>query len=509
MASVSFENSSEILPVEPSSDTSFLKNVLLRILLTGPLRFKGLITLPFLTRLFVTRELYGVWGQIIVVKIVLSGLVTLRLETAVVRYLSGEPDAKRIIRGVLGVTALCSIALMLILLSFGESISRVVFRFEKYHTLFLPVAVWIFVSASMQVGLAVLRSREKIVSLSIREALSAVWMVVSVTIAYWLQLDMVTLIVLCILGDVALLAWVLAQIGFALPKVFSYKSFYLNRKYIVYSLPLVAGFLLLWITNSIDRFVIVHMLGLDNVATYGVMSQYCTLLTAVLNPINFVLFPKVAACWEAKDKSGVQRYFSQAFALSFLLGAPCIVGLWAISDGVIPLLAGREYLASPLVILFILLSLLLARIYVGNQYVFHLLNKTYLLPFIYGATAAMSFGLCYVFTLRWGLVGAGLSRFVTFLAAASILSIVVRRKIPSTIPFAVCLKAAGAALAMGGVVYWLPKTTWPQLLICIAAGASVYFGLLFLLGVLKLSMLLHLKDSALSSFGRIQAKPIE
>ena len=151
MAFVNHESSSEALPAEPSSDTSFLRNVLLRIVLTGPLRFKGLIILPFLTRLF-PRELYGVWGQVIVVKIVLSGLVTLRLETAVVRYLSGEPDAKRIIRGVLAVTALCSLALMLILLSFGESISRVVFGVEKYHTLFLPVALWIFVSASMREG---------------------------------------------------------------------------------------------------------------------------------------------------------------------------------------------------------------------------------------------------------------------------------------------------------------------------------------------------------------------
>ena len=129
MASVSFENSSEVLPAERPSDTGFLKNILLRILLSGPLRFKALIILPLLTRLF-PRELYGVWGQIAAVKIVLSGLVTLRLETAIVRYLSGEPDAKRIIRGVLAVTALCSLALMLILLSFGESISRLVFGVE-------------------------------------------------------------------------------------------------------------------------------------------------------------------------------------------------------------------------------------------------------------------------------------------------------------------------------------------------------------------------------------------
>ena len=116
--------------------TGFTGNIFLRILLTVPLRFKGVILIPLLTSLF-PKEVYGVWIQIILLRDLLAGLTTIRLDTALVRYLEGESDATRAIKMIFTVTLFCSLALLALLMLLGRLLSQIAFKIALFISSFL------------------------------------------------------------------------------------------------------------------------------------------------------------------------------------------------------------------------------------------------------------------------------------------------------------------------------------------------------------------------------------
>jgi O-antigen/teichoic acid export membrane protein len=485
------------------SDAKFTSNIFLRILLTVPLRFKGIILVPFLTALF-PKELYGVWIQIILLRDLLTGLTTIRLDMALVRYMEGTRDAGRIFMLVLYVTLVCGLLLLGLLSIFDKPISRIAFGSEQYHGLIMLLGLWICVSACLQVALAVFRAQMRIVTLSVREFLSALWLILCAVIAWHFSLGIETLLLICIAGDTVILIWVLQQVRSTLSISFSLSNWELLKRYFKYSLPLVVSFFFSWLVHSVDRFCIVKMLGLEHLGMYGIAFYISNVVVCLLNPVNYVLFPKISREWERGKIADAFVCFSKAYGLIALMGIPAIVGICALYKNVVILLAGPQYLASWHLVLFLSLSVVLDRLCVTSTYVYHLLNKTYILPLIRAMTSMFSLTLCWLLTTRLGLLGAGMSRFLTFLFVLSFLVLWLRRKVPLHVPVKTILKAAGASMAMGVVVFLCPKETGPEVVFAVIAGALVYFVLLFLLSVLTLGGLSDNLQSILGGYSRSQ-----
>ena len=231
---------------------SFIKNIFWRFALTLPVSFKGIIVLPLLTRLY-TQDIYGTWLQIILIKDIFIRLLSLRLETALVRYLSGEKNPEQLIKAVFTITLGCSLCFISLIYFFRDHASIIIFGKQELSSILLVASLWIVVNACMQIGLAVLRSQESITTLSIRELLSALWLVGAVSFAYLIDLDIQRLILICITGDAILLVWLLFQIGVPFPITSFFKSVADVRKFLPYSLPLIFNSLFLWFTTSIDR----------------------------------------------------------------------------------------------------------------------------------------------------------------------------------------------------------------------------------------------------------------
>ncbi len=465
----------------------FTGNIFLRILLTVPLRFKGVILIPLLTSLF-PKEVYGVWVQIILLRDLLAGLTTFRLDTALVRYLEGESDAIRAIKMILTVTVLCGLVLLVLLMFLGRLLSQIAFNNAEYYGLMVLLGIWVCVSASVQITLAVFRSRMKIGTLSIREFLSAIWLIVSVLIAWYFHLNIETLLLLCIAGDSVILLWVLQQLGLTLPFSFSPSHWNLLGRYIKYSLPLVVSFFLLWLTNSVDRFYIVQLLGLESVAVYGVASQVANIVVCLLNPVHFVLLPQISREWERGKKEEAYAYFSRAYGLLALLGIPATIGICTLYHKIVALLAGPDYLTSWYIIMLLSLSVVLGRAFLVTLVVYHLQNKTYVLPFIYGMSSLCNLVLCWLLTSWLGLLGAGLSQFLTYFLALAFLILWLQRKVPLRVPIGTIFKAIGASMIMGLVVFACPKETLLEVMLTALSGALAYFVLMVILGVITFDM---------------------
>ena len=472
---------------------SFIKNITLRVALTIPLRFRGLIVLPLLTRLY-SQDIYGAWLQVLLISEILRHLLSLRLETALVRYLSAESNPKHTIKAVFTVTLGCSLCFVLLVWIFGDAASRLLFATTYLQSVLIPASFWILIQACMSVGLSVLRSQEKIGTLSARELLSALWMICAVSISFLMKLEIKRLIFICLAGDALLLIWIFFQIGVPLPLLSIRKSIVVVRKFLSYSAPLIFNTLFLWFTRSIDRFLIVQFLGLSLVGIYGVTFQVASLVFFVLRPINFVLFPRTSSAWNQGDKDDVDHYFSQAITLTLILSLPLIVGIFMTSDGLIKLLAGESYLSGKGLIFWLLLACLASMVYQNHLYVIHLVEKTYLLPILFICTAGLNFILGYFLIHKIGLFGAAMSRALTLILMAIVVTIWARRHVTFRINWSLVFRVGLASLIMGLALNWIPMDSWRNLITKILTGTVIFVGSLFLLRVVSKENLIVLKN---------------
>ncbi|MDY0186484.1 MAG: lipopolysaccharide biosynthesis protein [Syntrophus sp. (in: bacteria)] len=475
-----------------TAEHRFIKNILFRLLLNLPVTIRGFIVLPLLTRTY-PPEIYGLWLQILLIKEILIPLLSLRLETALLRYLASEDNKLDVIKSVFTITACCCLIFVSSIFLFPHLLSNLIFGTAGFYVLLLFAAVWISIHACMHIGFVVLRSQERIKTLSLRELLSTLWLISAVTVAYLLRIDVNYLVVICIIGDSVLLIWILIQIGVPFPLRRPDLAFYLVKKYVPYSAPLIVNSLFLWFTKSVDRLLIIHLLGLSYMGVYGVSLQISNLLAVVLSPINYVLFPRAAASWRPDNTEEASRYFSQAATLTLVFGAPVIVGLYVISKGLIPLLAGQDYSVSPDLVGYLMFSGLALMIYQNHLYVIHLMEKTYLLPALFIFTAVVNYILGYVLISHIGLLGAGIARFVTFFVMAFIISLWARRYITFSLPWRLILKIIAISILMGICISWMPVQSWLNLILTTLAGVSLYLVLLIVTRVVTRQHMAQIK----------------
>ncbi|MGD9675611.1 MAG: oligosaccharide flippase family protein, partial [Candidatus Bipolaricaulia bacterium] len=217
---------------------------------------KGLILLPILARAY-GAEGYGIWSQVCITAALVSPLVNLRLNEAVVRYLSGiEIHRQRgraffscvlvtwgLSAGVLvaGALALRGISLGM----FGDP------NLERFVLLFLGL---LLAGVSFSLATSYYRAVSRITTntvLNVVEMMAT--LAATAIIAVWLRGRIETVLAVSIAITVTLSAVCLWDIA-RREGGFCFSSTWV-KKFLRYSLPLVPAAALYWVVNSSDRFV--------------------------------------------------------------------------------------------------------------------------------------------------------------------------------------------------------------------------------------------------------------
>jgi O-antigen/teichoic acid export membrane protein len=468
-------------------NTSFLRQVTTRFLLTLPLKFRGIILIPILTGLY-SQEVYGAWLQVILITDISSHLISLNLGAAIVRFLSAAENQKKLIKSVFTVTFLLSLLFIGVVYSFSNTAATLLFGSPKLKSILMISTLWIALHSLTEVALSALRAREQIGTVSSRQLMSAIWMIAAALISLWLNLDIHRFIAMCLVGDFLLLLWILFQCGVAFPFMGLTKSFKEVKKYLSFSIPLTFSSLFLWLTRSLDRLLIVHFMSLAAASVYGVSFQLANLLFAFLRPVNFVLFPKVSNAWNESSQKEVDQFFSQALTYTLVVGIPVIVGIAVLSDDVIQILAGGKYRSSYSLIVWLLLSCLISMIYQNHLYIVHLIRKTYHLPAIFIISALLNLLMGLFFVPQMGLIGAAISRTAALLFMASAVTIWARRHVSFCINWFLIIKVWASAVMMGIAIYLLPLPQTIFMLVCkILLGTGLILLLLAVTRVITIS----------------------
>lgn len=131
-----------------------------------------------------------------------------------------------------------------------------------------------------------------------------------------------------------------------------------TSKLFKYSMPLYGTSILDYLSTYIDRFLLLGLLGLSQLAIYSVAVTVSSFLVMISYPVSYVLFPVFSELYGKNDNKSLQIASLKATRYVSLIFVPMAVGLATVSYPVINIFTGAGYADAtfPLAILCLTMS---------------------------------------------------------------------------------------------------------------------------------------------------------
>ena len=461
---------------------SYVQNV--RILAASEvlLRLRGLILIPILTKHFGAAN-YGIWSQVTIVVSLLSPLLALGLDSAVMRFLPGRPTAdiaigfwsvvmylaaaSAVAAGVLwfasgpiagaffggadnaGYVSICGLSLVVsVLLNQCRNLFRTIGSAKGFAGVSLVQGASAVTIGALVAGLH-----------------DTVWTLVSATVAADAALLMVALVV------------ILRRIGVAAP------DWRRLRAYVRYGLPLVPGGYAVWALNSSDRLFIAHYLTMADIGVYSVVySLGYMLISAIANPL-WVMYPAQAAeAYNRGDLSALRSLFGGVSRAMLGLLIPAVVGLSVLAKPVMLLMTSRAFLrGAPLIpivasayLLFMLSSFFDVNLGLVGKQMWCSINVT--------IGMVVNVALNFYAVPRFGIAGAAVTTLIGFTVHCALSAVMGTRALPMPFDLKFVWKVLVASALMGASMLMIPVggDAWligPAVLVGVVAYATAILAL--------------------------------
>lgn len=265
---------------------------------------------------------------------------------------------------------------------------------------------------------------------------------------------------------------IIKQIGFSIP------SFKQMSEYLRYSLPIAPSGLVMWITDSSDRYIVGYFLGTISVGIYSAAYGLGNLVYLFVVPLQMILFPQISKLWDMGELSAVKLYLSYSLKFFLLISFPAVVGLTVLSKSILVLLTSPEFTSGYMIIPFVALSAVFSGIFqILSNVIFYFKETKFSLYIILVASLANIF-INILFVPRIGYIAAAISTLLSFV----IMTILCYRKmlkyINLKLNYIFFFKIILSSLFMGIIVYFIPLS---NLFYQIILGIFIYFLFIILL----------------------------
>jgi O-antigen/teichoic acid export membrane protein len=440
----------------------------------------GIAILPMFTKTY-SSEVYGIWAQSYVTVTLLSPILCLELDMAVVRFLSGEDDTKKrrkALGSMLFVILIVSITAIIIVSLMASKISVFLFANQKYFYFVHLTSLWVVASALFVFFGAYLRARNMIRLLSVRQVVLSVIILIIVIIltAKGVQLEWVIVSVVAIYSIFVFIFFtmIVREIGWPLPNLTSL------RTYLAFSIPQIPNVTLLWLITSSDRYFITHFINLSEAGIYTSSNQLASLIRLFYAPVIFALYPLASKLWDENRFPEVRNYLQYATRLLMTLGIPAVAGITLLSQPLLKILTTSEYLVGRELVFFIAIGAIFLGIYQINGHIILLAKKTKLLPLITAFAAIISIAANALLIPHIGIIGAALSNIMSFSVLAIIMTLFARKTVDFTFDFVFLAKIIGATIPLAVFLYFIKINGIVGISISIILGIVLYIGSLYI-----------------------------
>ncbi len=439
------------------------------------LRLKGLILMPILTKHFGAVN-YGVWAQVSVLVSMITPLLVLGTEAAVLRYLSGK-EKEEILSGFTSVVIyynLAGIIVALFLWIFSKTIATTIFSSSE-NASFVVLVGGVILAGLMTnacrtfykiTGKAGIYSIVNIVQ-SIYTAGIAVAVVVLKGTIY--QVVLYGLIADLILAGI-LLAHIFITNGIKKPDL------RILLKFFRYGLPLVPAGYAIWALNLSDRLFLSRYGTLEDIGVYSVVYGLgYMVLTLIFSPI-WLMYPSAAAeAFNQGRLSDLSRLFKYSTRLALGLLVPMIAGITILCVSIVRIFSTEQFVRGAPLISLVSIAYLLLMLSAYFDISLGLVGKQVWSTINISIAAIINIGLNFYFVPRWGINGAAWSTLIGFITLFILSIITGARQVRLEFDWKFFLKVCLASLGMVLILLLFPQSLskW-YIFLEIFIGAVVY-----------------------------------
>lgn len=469
-------------------------------------RLLGLLLLPLLTRAITPAD-YGAWAQTAVAAGFLMPLVLLATPTAIVRWFSGNLTSAVRRRGFtrLGAMALAlAFAVTVVALVWREAFARLVYGADGRAALVPALLALLAADATVDFATAWLRAAGRMGWISTVLALRSLlrfgivmWLVMpgGVALADWMGRYAAAQCALAF--GVLVLSWRFVRVGptdgghpgdaaagdpvtdatepaAAAPALATILAF---------CWPLVALALFTAVGASFDRFLLVRLLGLEEVAVYAAVASLCGVTAMVYTVLGFTLFPVLARHWSGGRRDAVAQLTTQALLAYGFLALPLALTLALAGPALLPVLSTVHYRPPPTVFAGLALSVVSFGIYQILLYPLLLDGRSRQVLALTVAAAALNAVLNLLLAPSWGLAGAAAAAVVANAAIVPWAAWLTARALPWRFPWAELSRTAAHALVAATPLAWAARPweaqapSWPLVGAMALLAMAVYLAL--------------------------------
>jgi O-antigen/teichoic acid export membrane protein len=189
------------------------------------------------------------------------------------------------------------------------------------------------------------------------------------------------------------------------------------------------------ITAKIDTFMVSSQLGLAQTGVFTIAYFMAVIIDIPFRSLNMISMPIVSGYLKNKDYGKVQELYKKVSLNQMIAASLLFVLIWINIDSIFAILPnGDKYVAGKYVVLFIALSRLIDSSFNFGLSILSLSRYYYYYLFFIFFLSALTIGTNLIFLPLYGISGAALSTFISFVIFNSLIMLIVYAKMKVT-PF--------------------------------------------------------------------------
>jgi O-antigen/teichoic acid export membrane protein len=443
------------------------------------LRLKPLILVPLLTRAFGPGG-YGIWAQVAVLVGMLAPLLVLGTDSAILRFLPGQPQP-RVLRGFVTLSwyyLLVSLGTGLALWALATPVATMLF--ETSANAGYVAACGLVIASTLLLNLcrnhlrAVGRARG-FAALNLAEAVLTTGVCAGVVV---LDGSLLQVVVYTAITDLALAAALMAR-GLAGG---AWRDFDpgLLRSFVKFGLPLAPAAYGMWVLNQVDRLFITHYGSLEALGVYSVAySVGFALVQLVVQPV-WLMFPSTAAELHNRGETeSLGTLYRQVTRVVVGLLVPLVAATTVAGEALLRVLATDAFIHGATLIPLIALAFALLNLSAYYDVALGLVGKQAWTTVNLGVAAAVNVAANFALVPALGILGAAIACAVGFGTYLGLAWERGARSIRLPFDWRFAAKSVIAAIAMTAVIRTFPPHDIGDLGVTTFAGAACYAAAMF------------------------------
>lgn len=446
----------------------------------GVSRLKGFLVLPLIVKAFGT-EAYGAWAQLLAVLGFCIPFTMFGLNVAARKFFITEGDARIVRRtfwAIASIAIVASTLLVGLLTVFADPIARMLFKAPVGSVIVIASAIIPLTALHTLLTDALLAFRAvgRWSALVLLRECVEIGLLLSLLVIPIHRAGILTTLVLITIVSAA----IAVVIGIFLARRatgFAWPNFSRIPMYARVGLPLfLAGFASAFLPLG-GRYVLGVTHTLREVGVYaGVTALAAIPFQALGEALAISLLPTLSVLWAQQRRVEASAQLVRFLGVYFALGLPMLLGLTAIAEDLLMVMANADFSVSWYLVPIIATGFFAYHGLAIADYVFTAVERTRVVLVGMGAAAVLSMAINILLIPVLGMIGAAISLAVTYIAYGIAIAVTAHRYLVITIPLTRVWRSTVASVVMFAVVSGLRVDGISGLVSAILIGTVLYVG---------------------------------